>query len=87
MICDLLKFIFGFSSRHYPWNNDSLHIIREKKNTKEDEIRNRNTKELFMMKDRYKSGLFYILVFLDGKTIAGAYESTPYPTVQLNTIR
>jgi hypothetical protein len=43
--------------------------------------------EVFMMIDRYKSGLFYLLIFLDRKTIAGAYESTPYPTVQLNTIR
>lgn len=87
MICDLLKFIFGFSGRHYPWNYDSLHIISRKKITKEVEVFNRNTKEVFMMIDRYKSDLFYILVFLDGKMIAGAYESTTYPTVQLNTIR
>jgi len=40
-----------------------------------------------MMIDRYKSGLFYFLVFFQGKSIAGAYKSTHYPTVQLNTIR
>ena len=39
------------------------------------------------MIDGYKSGLFFILVFFDEKTIAGAYKSARYPTVQLNTIR